>query len=86
MLLSWHNQVYLPVINIIKKQKMMKKFKGRTPSDMYVWIIKYWDDLKTKFGNDYSLDTAASDFSNEFGSNKIKKLLNKIKIILKLDG
>ena len=85
-ILSWHNQVYLPVINIIKKQKMMKKFKGRTPSDMYVWIIKYWDDLKTKFGNDYSLDTAASDFSNEFGSNKIKKLLNKIKIILKLDG
>ena len=45
-ILSWHNQVYLPVINTIKKQKMMKKFKGRTTSDMYVWIIKYWDDLK----------------------------------------
>ena len=63
----------------------MKKFKGRTTSDMYVWIIKYWDDLKSKFGNDYSLDTAASDFSNEFGSGITKKLLNKIKILLKLD-
>jgi hypothetical protein len=52
---------------------------------MYVWIIKYWDDLKSKFGNDYSLDTAATDFTNEFGTNKLKKLLNKIKIILKLD-
>ena len=85
-ILSWYEQVYLPVINTIKKQKIMKKFKGRTTSDMYVWIIKYWDDLKSKFGNNYSLDTAATDFTNEFGTNKLKKLLNKIKIILKLDG
>ena len=80
-ILSWFNTVYMPVINTIKRQHIMRRFKHRTPADMYVWIIKYWDDLKKKFGNDVSLDQAAEDFTKKFGTNSLRKLIAKLKNI-----
>ena len=46
---------------------------------MYVWIIKYWDDLKRKFGEDVSLDAATEDFTKKYGTTFFKKLFLKIK-------
>jgi hypothetical protein len=80
-ILSWLNTVYMPVINVIKQQKILSKFKGRTPADMYVWLIKYWDDLKRKFGENVSLDAAAEDFTKKFGTSFLKRLVSKIKNI-----
>lgn len=42
-ILSWFNKVYMPVVQVINDAKVMKKFKKRTISDLYVWMIKYWD-------------------------------------------
>ena len=74
---SWFNNVYLPVIHTIEKHHVMFRFRGRTRSDLYVFVIKYWDELKQKFGNDYSLDEAAEGFKNEFGrKTPLRKLRN----------
>ncbi|MCI6954275.1 MAG: transcriptional regulator [Spirochaetia bacterium] len=75
---SWYKNVYLPLLSVIKKHHILRKFRGRTPSDMYVWIIKYWDELKQKFGNDYSLDKAAEDFKKEYGTGILKIALKWI--------
>ena len=75
---SWYKNVYLPLLSVIKKHHILRKFRGRTPSDMYVWIIKYWDELKQKFGNDYSLDKAAEDFKKEYGTGILKNALRWI--------
>ena len=75
---SWYKNVYLPLLSVIKKHHILRKFSGRTPSDMYVWIIKYWDELKQKFGNDYSLDKAAEDFKKEYGTGILKNALRWI--------
>ena len=61
-LISWFKTVYLPVIAVIDKYKLLSDFKNRTKSDIYVWIVKHWDKLKQKNGNDFSLDEAARDF------------------------
>lgn len=82
-ILSWFNNVYMPVITIIKKRKILRKFHNRTASDMYVWMIKYWDELKQKFGDSISLDEAATDFTNEFGVGFFKRFLQKLKKIIK---
>ena len=66
-ILSWYNTVYLPVVNVLKKQHIMRKFRKRTISDMYVYLIKYWDELKHKFGDEISLDAAAEEFTNIYG-------------------
>ena len=66
-ILSWYENVYSPVVAVIKKRRIMRKFRGRTTSDMYVWLIKYWDELKTKFGEDIELDDVAAGFTKQFG-------------------
>ncbi|HOT62327.1 MAG TPA: transcriptional regulator, partial [Treponemataceae bacterium] len=62
-LVSWYRNVYLPVMQVIKKYRLNRKFRRRTSSDLYVWIIKQWDDLKRKYGLDYSLDRATLDWT-----------------------
>ena len=74
--LSWFTNVYLPVIQVIQQKHIIRKFKGRTSSDLYIYLIKYWDELKQKFGNDFSLEKAARDFKQKSGTNFITKLRN----------
>lgn len=76
---SWYDNVYMPVISVIKKTKLMRKFKGRTTSDMYVWLIKYWDELKTKFGEELPLDDAAEDLTKTYGNGFFSKIFKNRK-------
>lgn len=76
---SWFNTVYLPVIHTIDKYKIMKYFKHRTKSDLYVWIIKYFDELKRKFGDNCSLEDAVFDITNEYKISLPTKIKNAFK-------
>lgn len=79
-MISWFSTVYLPVVQIIDKHHIMKFFKKRTKSDLYVWMIKYWDDLKKKFGSDFSLEDITDSFLKEYGKPSIfRRILNRIK-------
>lgn len=76
---SWFNTVYLPVIHTIDKYKIMKYFKHRTKSDLYVWIIKYFDELKRKFGDNCSLEDAVFDITKEYKISLPTKIKNALK-------
>ncbi|MBQ0166609.1 MAG: transcriptional regulator [Treponema sp.] len=78
-ILSWFNNLYLPIVTVIQKQHILRKFKQRTPSDLYVWIIRYWDDLKHKFGDDVSIAEAAEEFTEKYGEGTAKRFINRIK-------
>lgn len=78
---SWFTTVYLPIADFIVSNKIMKKFKKRTVSDLYVWIIKYWDELKTKFGSEVPLEDAVKEFSQNHKttiSHRIKNAFQRI--------
>ena len=70
-LVSWYNNVYNPIADIIKEQWLLVNFPGRTEADLYVWIVKHWDFLKKKYGA-YSMAEAARDFSRKYGQSKGK--------------
>ena len=70
-LVSWYNNVYRPAIAVIREQRLLVNFPGRTEGDLYVWIIKHWDFLKKKYGG-YPLARAAGDFSRKYGRSKGK--------------
>ncbi|MDR3336492.1 MAG: DUF4032 domain-containing protein [Treponema sp.] len=80
---SWYEKVYEPIIKIIKTERLYARFPGRTPSDLYVWIVKHWDFLKKKY-KVYSISDAARDFTQRYGKNRggflprIAALLNRI--------
>ena len=68
-LVSWYKNVYCRVIKVIKDEKLCTNFPGRTQSDLYVWIVQHWDDLKKENGVHYSIAEAARDFSEKYGNN-----------------
>lgn len=83
-ILSWFQNVYTPVLQVILQKKILKKFRKRTAGDLYVFIIKYWDELKQKFGDSVSLEEAAESFERENKisfKRRIKNFLNKQKLL-----
>lgn len=81
-MLSWFITVYLPVIKVIDKYNIMRYFHHRTKSDLYVWMIKYWDEIKNKFGSNYTLDDIAAPFLQIYGEKPLTHFINKIKGII----
>jgi hypothetical protein len=69
-LVSWYREVYSPIIKIINEHRICNNFPGRSPSDLYVWIVKHWDFLKRKNGVHYSAADAAGDFASRYGRDK----------------
>jgi hypothetical protein len=47
---------------------------------MYVWLIRYWDELKQQFGETISIEEAANDFSKIYKKSAIKRILEKFTI------
>ncbi len=76
---SWYRNLYLPITDIVKEEKILNRFPGRTEGDLYLWIIKQWDELKKHYGDDFSLHKAALEFSKQYGIG----LWPRIKMILK---
>ena len=86
-IMSWFEDVYLPIIKAIDDRHVMRYFKQRTKSDLYVWIMRYWEELRKKFGEDVQLDEAVQSFtrSKRIGftariKNGIERIMFKRKI------
>ena len=69
-IVSWYNDVYRPIIEIIEENKIGLNFPGRSSSDLYVWIVQHWDFLKKENGINFALADAARDFSERYGNSK----------------
>jgi hypothetical protein len=75
----WYTTVYKPTIDIIRKYRIISRFNGKTETDLYLWILQHWDELKTKYGNHYSLVTAAVSYSHTFGKSTLNRLFSRLK-------
>jgi hypothetical protein len=66
-IVSWYRNIYRPLVKVIRNKKLISFFEGQTPSDLYIWIVKYWDFAKKKRGQHYSPQAAARDFARKYG-------------------
>lgn len=81
---SWYQDVYCPIIAVVEDKKIMRSFPKRTKSDLYIWLITYWDELKKKFGDAIPFNEAADKFKKSNSNNILAKIKNNIqKILLK---
>jgi len=89
-LISWFDNVYLPLVRVIAEEKILKYFPGRTEADLYVWIVRHWDGLKRKYGEGFTLKEAAVNFRSLYGKEKykgwVKRLLLSFKNIHRKTG
>ena len=71
----WYDEVYQPVVEVVGEAQILDEFPGRTEADLYLWIIEHRHYLSERYGQEVSLDRAASEFSEEFATGPGKKQL-----------
>ncbi len=60
---SWHDNVYMPLVNLIRKYEMLDHFPGRTEADLYAWLIKHQEALRLHHGGEYlTPEATVTDF------------------------
>jgi hypothetical protein len=89
--LGWLNEVYHPLVRIIRKYNILKEFPQRTETDLYLWIIEHRWYMIEEQHKKVSLESAARHFARQFSrkpfhhlrqflsyiSKKLRKLLKK---------
>jgi len=60
--MSWYDNVYLPVVNVIREFNALAEFPNRTEADLYVWIIWHQEELQDHYvGNFVPLERTITE-------------------------
>jgi hypothetical protein len=70
---SWYDNVYRPLVEIIREQGILKEFPGRTETDLYLWIISHRQTLQDEYGSEVPIEQAAEQFTEDFSHRSDKK-------------
>jgi nucleotide-binding universal stress UspA family protein len=46
----WYDAVYLPIVQIIRNQGILRRFPNRTETDLYIWIAEHRQELEQELG------------------------------------
>jgi nucleotide-binding universal stress UspA family protein len=66
---AWYNNVYMPVIDIIRERHILRGFPNRTETDLYIWILEYRDELQETLGWKIDPDAIAETMVSKFSKN-----------------
>jgi hypothetical protein len=76
---GWYDEVYYPLVKVIKEGGILSEFPGRTPTDLYLWIIEHLWYLRQEINSEVSMQEAAHHFTDEFSKNPLRKLWQLIR-------
>jgi len=75
---DWYDAVYMPLVEIIRRQKILRQFPDRTESDLYLWIIEHRWYLQEEYNTSISLEMASRDFVDRFKRGPIARFFTTI--------
>jgi nucleotide-binding universal stress UspA family protein len=64
---QWFEQVYTPVVKIIRARGILRDFPNRTETDLFVWILIHQERLQQNLGWDLDAPVAATDLATQYG-------------------
>jgi len=77
---SWYKKVYQPIIDEIRHAKLLASFPGNTEADLYMWIVRHWDNLKHMSGSqEVSIQSATSDYKIRYGKGRWERYIRRIR-------
>lgn len=74
---SWYENVYKPIINEVRKDKVLSNFPGETEGDMYMWLVRRWDEKK-RMKQDASIEETVSEAKKETAHGRLGRYFSKI--------
>jgi hypothetical protein len=73
---NWYEDLYAPLVDIIRRRAVLPHFPGRTEADLYIWIMDHLHYLRERHGPGLSPEMATDDFVRQF-SRKPAKVLRR---------
>ena len=75
---SWYDNLYRPVVEVIRRENVLKEFPGRTEADLYLWIMNHLHFLRERYGPAVDPELAATDFAHQFTARPVKKVVRSV--------
>lgn len=69
---DWYDNLYLPIVSIIREQKILADFPNRTEADLYLWIMDHHHYLLER--GEPGLEQAATDYTAKYSPRLSRKL------------
>jgi hypothetical protein len=60
---DWYDNIYVPIVRVLRSQGVMKRFSDRTPADVYLWVMTHRDDLEHREGHEIDPTESAEDYA-----------------------
>lgn len=76
--INWHDEVYFPLVKVIRESNILRKFPGRTEADLYLWVIEHLWYLREQ-SDDVSLEEAVENFAENFAEDPLARLFKVIR-------
>ena len=79
---SWYENVYSPIVKEVRAENLLQAFPGQSEGDMYMWLVRRWDEMKRKEGQNLSAEEAVRRAARERGKNLPARLKRRIAYII----
>ena len=56
----WYDEIYLPLVEAIREQGILRYFPGRTETDFFVWLARHRSELESALGRPISPEVAVA--------------------------
>ncbi|RME36151.1 MAG: DUF4032 domain-containing protein [Thermoflexia bacterium] len=83
---DWYDNVYLPLVRIIRDQDILKHFPDRTEADLYLWIIDHQHFLREQFGPRVQPEEAARHFADHYSSRLLHRMAHFLRELIRRPG
>jgi hypothetical protein len=64
---DWYDNVYMPIVRVIREQGVLRYFPGRTEADLYRWIADHRWYVRERTGADPGPESAAGEYVALYG-------------------
>lgn len=62
---DWYARFYLPVLRVIREYGLLREFPGRTETDLYLWLVRYRDELEDELNIKVKISDAAAELASQ---------------------
>ena len=85
---QWYDEIYLPVVRIVRSRQLVREFHRRTETDLVIWLCEYRASLEEALGWEIELELAAADLVRQQHTThgSLANAAGRVTDLLGLDG
>ncbi len=76
--IDWYDNLYQPLMQLVREKDTLAEFPGRTEADLYVWIMDHQHFLREEQGPEVQTEEAAEHFAQRYTTRPLKRLWNAL--------